>query len=266
MTSTGTLQGESLLDALERGDVRAAERGSDGTWRTNAWVKEGILAVFRASGVALAAFEAPRPPEKDSTFVDKTALPIRRFAAEDGVRIVPGGSSVRRGAHLARGVIVMPPAYVNVGAFVGAGTMVDSHALIGSCAQIGARCHVSAAAQIGGVLEPANARPVILEDDVFVGGNCGIYEGVLVGQRAVIAAGVVLASGTIVYDCVNQRELRGTREQPLEIPPGSVVVPGTRPAATPWARERGLAIACALIVKVRDERTDRATALEDALR
>jgi 2,3,4,5-tetrahydropyridine-2-carboxylate N-succinyltransferase len=223
------------------------------------------LAVFRSSGIALSQLESA-PPHDTSPFLDKSALPVRRFAVASGVRIVPGGSSVRRGAYLAPGVIVMPPAYVNVGAYVGAGTMIDSHALVGSCAQVGARCHVSAAAQIGGVLEPAGARPVILEDDVFVGGNCGVYEGVLVRERAVLAAGVVLASGSLVYDCVNERELRGTRESPLEIPAGAVVVPGTRPVASAWGREKGLSVACALIVKYRDEKTDRATALEAALR
>jgi 2,3,4,5-tetrahydropyridine-2-carboxylate N-succinyltransferase len=257
--------GEVLLDLLERGEVRAAERAPDGAWHANVWVKEGILAVFRASGVALAGLEC-EPRGERSAYVDKSALPVRRFAADAGVRVVPGGSAVRRGAHVAAGVIVMPPAYVNIGAFVGAGTMVDSHALIGSCAQIGARCHVSAAAQIGGVLEPANARPVILEDDVFVGGNCGVYEGVLVRERAVLAAGVVLASGTVVYDVVRERELRGTRDAPLEIPAGAVLVPGTRPANGAFAREHGLGVSCALIVKYRDERTDRATALEQALR
>ncbi|MBL8862189.1 MAG: 2,3,4,5-tetrahydropyridine-2,6-dicarboxylate N-succinyltransferase [Planctomycetes bacterium] len=265
MTNVPQPSGEALLDLLERGEVRAAERAADGTWRANTWVKEGILAVFRASGLALAGLES-EPHGARSAFVDKAALPIRRFPVDGGVRIVPGGSSVRRGAHLGAGVIVMPPAYVNVGAFVGAGTMVDSHALIGSCAQVGARCHVSAAAQIGGVLEPANARPVILEDDVFVGGNCGVYEGVLLRERVVLAAGVVLASGTVVYDVVHERELRGTREAPLEIPAGAVLVPGTRPAQGAFAREHGLAIACAILVKYRDERTDRATALEQALR
>ncbi len=265
MTQTNTLAGEALLDALERGEVRAADRDASGIWRANAWVKEGILAVFRASSIALTGLETT-PHGDASPFLDKSALPIRRFAVDSGVRIVPGGSSVRRGAHVAAGVIMMPPAYVNVGAFVGAGSMVDSHALVGSCAQVGARCHVSAAAQIGGVLEPAGARPVILEDDVFVGGNCGVYEGVLVRERAVLAAGVILTAGSIVFDCVNELELRGSRDTPLEIPAGAVVVPGTRPMASAWARERHLSVACALIVKYRDARTDRATALEQALR
>jgi 2,3,4,5-tetrahydropyridine-2-carboxylate N-succinyltransferase len=266
MTNETVLHGDALLDALESGEVRAARRGPDGRWHAVSWVKEGILAIFRMSAVAPAALEAATAPPGASAFVDKAAFPVRRFAADAGVRVVPGGSSVRRGAHLARGTILMPPCYVNVGAFVGAGTMIDSHALVGSCAQVGERCHVSAAAQLGGVLEPANARPVVLEDDVFVGGNCGVYEGVLVRERAVLAAGVVLTSGTPVHDCVREVELRGTREEPLEIPAGAVVVPGTRPLASPWARERGLSAACALIVKYRDAKTDRATALEDALR
>jgi 2,3,4,5-tetrahydropyridine-2-carboxylate N-succinyltransferase len=260
------LQGDSLLDALERGEVRAAVRGTDGAWTAVPWVKQGILAIFRASPLAPAALELERAGAGASAFVDKAAFPVRRFAVADGVRVVPGGSAVRRGAHVARGAVLMPPCYVNVGAFVGAGTMVDSHALVGSCAQVGERCHVSAAAQIGGVLEPANARPVVIEDEVFVGGNCGVYEGVLVRERAVLAAGVVLASGMPVYDVVNERELRGTREAPLEIPAGAVVVPGARPLGSAWARERGLSAACALIVKYRDARTDLATALESALR
>jgi 2,3,4,5-tetrahydropyridine-2-carboxylate N-succinyltransferase len=191
---------------------------------------------------------------------------VRRFGEKDNVRVVPGGSSVRRGAHLASGVVCMPPMFVNVGAFVGAGTMIDSHALVGSCAQIGERVHLSAAAQIGGVLEPANARPVIVEDDAFIGGNCGIYEGVLVRKGAVIAAGVVLTAATPVFDLAHNVELTGTRENPLEIPERAVVIPGTRPVKSAWGRERGLQSACALIVKYRDEKTDRATALEDALR
>ena len=255
--------GEALLAALESGEVRAAERGADGTWTVNAWVKEGILALFRASPAVEIGSGAQR---ELWPFVDKAPLVPRRFRVEDGVRLVPGGSSVRRGAHLARGVVCMPPMYVNVGAFVGAGSMIDSHALVGSCAQIGERVHVSAACQIGGVLEPVGARPVIVEDDVLLGGNSGIYEGVLVRRGAVIAAGVVLTASTPIFDLALERELRGTREQPLEIPERAVVVPGTRPAASAWARERGLAQSCALIVKYRDEKTDRATALEDALR
>jgi len=257
------LSGEALLDALESGEVRVAERGVDGAWTVHGWVKEEILAIFRSSPVVEIGAGSAR---ELWPFVDKAALTPRRFGADGGVRLVPGGSSVRRGAHLARGVVCMPPMYVNVGAFVGAGSMIDSHALVGSCAQVGERVHVSAAAQIGGVLEPVGARPVIIEDDVLLGGNTGVYEGVLVRRGAVIAAGVVLTASTPVYDLVGERELRGSREQPLEIPERAVVVPGTRPASSAWARERGLSQACALIVKIRDERTDRATALEDALR
>ncbi len=259
--------GTQLLDALERGEVRVAERGSDGSWTIHAWVKEEILALFRSSAIVPQGLETREPAAGEaSAFRDKSAFPIRRWNEADGVRVVPGGSSVRRGAYLAPGVVCMPPMYVNVGAHVGAGTMIDSHALVGSCAQIGAKVHLSAAAQIGGVLEPANARPVIVEDECFVGGNTGLYEGVLVRTGAVIAAGVVLTASTPVFDLVNQRELRGTREAPLEIPERAVVVPGTRPVSTAWGANLGLHAACALIVKYRDAKTDRATALESALR
>lgn len=263
------LRGQALLRALEAGEVRVAERGADGAWRVNAWVKEEILQCFREAG--LVRIVVGDPAHGQFSFVDKAGLGAQQWDVPDGVRIVPGGTAIRRGAHLGKGVIVMPPAYVNVGAFVDEGSMVDSHALIGSCAQIGKRVHVSAAAQIGGVLEPAGARPVIVEDDVFIGGNCGVYEGVLVRRGAVLASGVVLSASTPVFDLVERRELRGTREQPLEIPERAVVVPGSRAiqregSSDPWAAERGLSVACALIVKHRDERTDRATALEQALR
>ncbi len=250
------LSGEALLDALESGATRVAERADDGDWRVNGWVKEAILDLFRSAPVV----------DHGGGFVDKEVFPARRFAPEDGVRLVPGGSSVRRGAHVGAGCVLMPPCYVNVGAFVGAGTMVDSHALVGSCAQIGERVHVSAGVQIGGVLEPIGLRPVIVEDDVLLGGQSGVYEGVLVRRGAVIAAGVTLAATTPVYDVVHARELRGDRDAPLEIPENAVVVPGTRPAKGDYASAMGVGVACALIVKYRDEGTDRATALEDALR
>ncbi len=261
------LKGDALLAALEAGEVRVAERQADGRWIVNAWVKEAILQIFRESKVVPLALEGVAPDAgSKSVFRDKSPLKVRKFSEADGVRVVPGGSAIRRGTFVSKSVVCMPPMYVNVGAWIGEGTMIDSHALVGSCAQIGARVHLSAAAQIGGVLEPANARPVIVEDDVFVGGNCGLYEGVLVRSGAVLASGTILASGTVVYDLVNERELRGTREVPLEIPERAVVVPGTRPASGEWARGRGLALQCALIVKYRDEKTDRATALESALR
>jgi 2,3,4,5-tetrahydropyridine-2-carboxylate N-succinyltransferase len=278
---TAELKGEALLDALERGEVRVAEpdstggggagagrSGATGRWIVHTWVKTAILELFRTSSVVAHGLEAPSAsiPTGPSVFRDKAPLTVRRFGEKDGVRIVPGGSAVRRGAYLAPGVVCMPPMYVNIGAWIGAGTMIDSHALVGSCAQIGAKVHVSAAAQIGGVLEPAGARPVIVEDECFVGGNCGIYEGVLVRAGAVLAAGVILTASTKVYDLVNERELSGTRENPLEIPPRAVVVPGSRALAGEWARARGLSASCALIVKYRDAQTDRATALEDALR
>jgi 2,3,4,5-tetrahydropyridine-2-carboxylate N-succinyltransferase len=269
--SAAPLTGDFLLNALEAGEARAARRGEDGKWVVNASVKEGILEIFRMAPVVaqhneLAPHDLTNVHLRSLPFRDKSLLPVRRFTEGSKVRVVPGGTAVRRGAHVGQGVVIMPPSYVNVGAFVDAETMVDSHVLVGSCAQIGRRVHLSAGAQVGGVLEPANARPVIVEDDAFVGGNCGLYEGVLVRRGAVIAAGVVLTSGTVVYDLVNERELRGTREAPLEIPEKAVVVPGSRPVAAAWGKERGLSAACALIVKYRDVKTDRATALEEALR
>ena len=255
------LSGNALLDALESGRVRVAEPDSEGRWKVQAWVKEAILELFRTSPNILLGEAGPL-----GAFVDKAAFPVRRFAPEEGVRLVPGGSAVRRGAHVGTGTILMPPCYVNVGAFVGPDSMVDSHALVGSCAQIGARVHISAGAQIGGVLEPIGSRPVIIEDDVLVGGQAGLFEGVLVRAGAVIAAGTILTASTRVFDLVHGRELRAAAEQPLEIPGGSVVVPGSRPASGDWAARHGLGLACALIVKMRDGRTSAATALEEALR
>lgn len=257
------LRGAQLLDALESGALRVAEPGPQGVWQVHAWIKQAILDTFRACEVVAMG---PASVREMFPFVDKALLTPRQFSAQDGVRLVPGGSSVRRGAHLARGVICMPPMYVNVGAFVGEGTLIDSHALVGSCAQIGARVHLSAGAQIGGVLEPVGARPVIIEDDVFVGGNCGVYEGVLVRRAAVLAAGVVLTASTRVFDLVQGREISAANGVPLEIPERAVVVPGSRPASGDFAREHGLQLACALVVKYRDSATSRATALESALR
>jgi 2,3,4,5-tetrahydropyridine-2-carboxylate N-succinyltransferase len=200
------------------------------------------------------------------TFIDKDTYPARRFTPEDGVRIVPGGSSVRSGTYVARGVVMMPPAYINVGAYVDEGTMVDSHALVGSCAQIGKRVHLSAAAQIGGVLEPVNASPVIIEDDVLVGGNTGVYEGTIVRKRAVLAAGTILTRGTPVYDVVKGEILKATAETPLIIPEGAVVVPGSRAVTGGYGKQMGLSVYTPVIVKYRDEKTDLSTTLEDLLR
>ncbi len=250
---------ETLRDELEAGRVRAAQPGPEG-WRVNAWVKQGLLLGFRLG--VLRDYEPAGP----LTFCDKDTFPPRRFALGDGVRVVPGGSAVRRGAHVGVGVVVMPPAYVNVGAFVGVGTMVDSHALVGSCAQVGERVHLSAGAMLGGVLEPIGALPVIVEDDAFVGGNCGVYEGTQVGARAVLAAGVVLTRGVSVYDLPRGTTYRASAGAPLRIPAGAVVVPGVRRIAGAFAERHGLSLAAPLIVKYRDDKTDAATALEDALR
>jgi len=259
--------GDQLLDLLESGEVRAAEPDGSGGWHVHAWVKTAILDVFRSSEVVWHQADGRVSPEPLATpFRDKAAFPVRCLDASSGVRVVPGGSAIRRGSYVGPGVVCMPPMYINVGAFVGAGSMVDSHALVGSCAQVGERVHVSAAAQIGGVLEPAGARPVIVEDDAFVGGGCGLYEGVLIGSRAVVAAGVVLTATTKVFDLVHERVLSGRPEEPLAIPSGAVVIPGTRQLESDFAREHGLAATCALITKYRDERTAARAALEDALR
>jgi 2,3,4,5-tetrahydropyridine-2-carboxylate N-succinyltransferase len=251
----------ALRAALETGEARAAspDAGAASGWRVNPWVKQGILLGFR-----LGALEAM--PAGQLSFVDKHTYPARQFAADQGIRIVPGGSSVRAGAYLARGVVCMPPMYINAGAYVDEGTMVDSHALVGSCAQIGKRVHLSAAAQIGGVLEPVNASPVIIEDDVLVGGNCGVYEGTIVRKNAVLAAGTILTRGTPVYDLVRGEVLRANAEQPLMIPESAVVVPGSRTVAKGKGQEWGLSLYAPVIVKYRDEKTDLSTTLEDLLR
>jgi 2,3,4,5-tetrahydropyridine-2-carboxylate N-succinyltransferase len=256
-----------LRAALEAGILRSAEPDAAAPtgWRVNAWVKRGILMGFRIG--ALTEMSGLAPAGKTAlSFVDKATYPAQRFSPEDGVRIVPGGSSVRSGAFVSRGVVIMPPAYVNAGAYVDEGTMVDSHALVGSCAQIGKRVHLSAAAQIGGVLEPVNASPVIIEDDVLVGGNTGVYEGSIVRRRAVLAAGTILTRGTPVYDVVNSTVLRATADTPLIIPEGAVVVPGSRAVTGGYGKEMGLSVYTPVIVKYRDEKTDLSTTLEDVLR
>ncbi len=259
-----------LLDALSRGSLRAAERGPDG-WHAVAWVKQGILLAFR-TGVTR-PFEpherAPNPDFEGSTFryFDRDTLPLRYTdGVVEDVRIVPGGSSVRAGSYLGPGVVIMPPAFVNVGAWVGTGTMIDSHALVGSCAQVGERVHLSAGAQLGGVLEPIGLRPVIIEDQAMLGGNTGVFEGTQVGRRAVLAPGVQLTASTAVYDLVRETTYRATPDVPLTIPEGAVLVPGSRPARGDFAAQHGLAVYAPVIVKYRDERTDAATALEQALR
>jgi 2,3,4,5-tetrahydropyridine-2-carboxylate N-succinyltransferase len=240
--------------ALNAGTIRAAERNADGQWVVNTWVKQGILTGFRM-GVLTAL-----PDAGPMRFFDKDTFPTRALTLDDKVRVVPGGTSVRDGASVAPGVIVMPPAYINVGAWVGEGTLVDSHALVGSCAQIGKRVHLSAAAQIGGVLEPAGARPVIIEDDVLVGGGCGVYEGTIVRERAVLAAGTIITGSTPIYDLI-----RGVIHR-REVPAGAVVVPGARPASGDQAKAWGVQLATPVIVKYRDEQTNAAAALEEALR
>ena len=250
-----------LFTALERGELRAAMRGTDGAWRAVPWVKSGILLAFRAGRLVDAS-----PAGSPFRFFDKHTVLTQELGLSQGVRVVPGGSTIRRGAHVARGVVCMPPTYVNVGAFVGEGTMVDSHALVGSCAQVGARVHISAAAQIGGVLEPVGAVPVVIEDDVFVGGNCGVYEGTVVRERAVLASGVILTRAVPVFDLVRETVYRASDDRPLEIPAAAVVVPGSRAIRAGWGAEQGLALQTPVIVKYRDGGTDASMVLEEWLR
>lgn len=252
---------DEFKTALNRGEIRAAERSAEGRWQTNAWVKRGILLGFRMGTIV-----EMTPPGAGLQFLDKNTYPIRRFSTNDRVRIVPGGSSIRDGAYIASGVVCMPPMFVNAGAYVDEGTMIDSHALVGSCAQIGKRVHLSAAAQIGGVLEPAGAMPVIIEDDVIVGGNCGVYEGAIVRERAVLASGVIITGSTPIFDLVREQVYRRHGEAPLEIPAGAVVVPGARAVQSEKGREWGLSLYAPIIVKYRDEKTDASTQLEDLLR
>jgi 2,3,4,5-tetrahydropyridine-2,6-dicarboxylate N-succinyltransferase len=244
---------------LNRGEIRAAER-VEGEWRVNHWVKKGILLGFRLGELVDVSIN------KEFRYFDKSTYPLKQLTVEDDVREVPGGSAIRDGAHIARGVVCMPPMYINVGAFVDEDTLVDSHALVGSCAQIGERVHLSAGAQVGGVLEPVGALPVIIEDDVLVGGNCGVYEGTIIRRGAVIAAGVILTGSTPVYDVVEQTVYRKEENRSLVIPENAVVVPGSRPLTMDWARKEHLSVSTPIIIKYRDEKTDAATLLEETLR
>jgi 2,3,4,5-tetrahydropyridine-2-carboxylate N-succinyltransferase len=248
---------------LNAGRVRAAEPDASqkSGWRTNAWVKKGILLGFRMGTIVDMSVDPAKLP-----FFDKDTYPVRQFGATDGVRIVPGGSSIRDGCYIGRDVVCMPPMFVNAGAYVGDASMVDSHALVGSCAQIGRNCHISAGTQIGGVLEPVGAMPVIIEDEVLVGGNCGVYEGTIVKQRAVLGTGTILNRSTPVYDLVRGVVHSASGEEPLVIPEQAVVVPGARKVAHPRGQQWGLSIYAAIIVKYRDSKTDTRVRLEDYLR
>ncbi|HJU94213.1 MAG TPA: 2,3,4,5-tetrahydropyridine-2,6-dicarboxylate N-succinyltransferase [Pyrinomonadaceae bacterium] len=251
---------DELKCALNRGEIRAAEKSTDGKWIVNSWVKQGLLLGFRMGAITdISTGESFK-------FFDKDTYPSRPTKIEENVRIVPGGSTIRDGAYLAPGVVCMPPMFVNAGAYVDEGTMIDSHALVGSCAQVGKRVHISAAAQIGGVLEPVGAVPVIIEDDVLVGGNCGVYEGAIVRERAVLGSGTILTGSTPVYDLVRGEIYQRDKDAPLEIPAGAVVVPGSRAVTTERGRNWGLSLYAAIIVKYRDEKTDSAVQLEDYLR
>jgi 2,3,4,5-tetrahydropyridine-2-carboxylate N-succinyltransferase len=254
---------QTFKQALNAGEIRSAEPCSEARsgWRVNAWVKKGVLLGFRMGAVVDMSIDAARQP-----FLDKATFPVKQFSARDGVRIVPGGSSIRDGCFVGRGVTCMPPMYINVGAWVGAGTMVDSHALVGSCAQIGKNCHISAAAQIGGVLEPVGALPVIIEDDVLVGGNCGVYEGTVVKRRAVLGSGTILTRSTPVYDIARGEVYAATDDEPLIIPADAVVVAGSRAITHGPGKEWGVSLYTPVIVKYRDSRTDAKIQLEDLLR
>ena len=252
---------EEFKSALRRGEIRSAEKDVDANWHANTWVKQGILLGFRMGGMV----EMSGPTETFK-FFDKETYPTRPTSLDDKVRIVPGGSTIRDGSFVAAGVVLMPPCYVNVGAYVDEGTMIDSHALVGSCAQIGKRVHLSAAAQIGGVLEPVNANPVVIEDDVLVGGNTGVYEGTIVRERAVLASGVILTRATPLFDLPNSRIIKSDGDKPLEVPAGAVVVQGSRAIASGFGKENNLSIYAPIIVKYRDEKTDARTSLEEWVR
>jgi len=254
---------QKFKDALNNGEIRAAEphTPSPSGWRVNAWVKKGILLGFRmGSIVEMGPYPTPQP------FLDKSTYPVKTLHVNDGVRLVPGGSSIRDGSYVARGVVCMPPMFINVGAYVDEGTMVDSHALIGSCAQVGKKCHISAGAQIGGVIEPVGAMPVIIEDEVMVGGNCGVYEGTIVKKRAVLGTGTILNASTPVYDLVRDAVYAATDDQPLVIPEQAIVVPGSREIKHPVGAKWGLSLYAAVIVKYRDAKTDSRVRLEEFLR
>ncbi|CAA9428570.1 MAG: 2,3,4,5-tetrahydropyridine-2,6-dicarboxylate N-succinyltransferase [uncultured Pyrinomonadaceae bacterium] len=246
---------------LRTGRIRAAERDEYGMWQTNAWVKQGILLGFKMGEIVTMSFSG-----ETLQFFDKNTYPLRPMNLDDKIRIVPGGSAIRDGSFVGENVVLMPPCYVNVGAYVDEGTMIDSHALVGSCAQIGKRVHISAAAQIGGVLEPINANPVIIEDDCLIGGNTGVYEGVIVREKSVLASGVILTRSTPLFDLVKGEIYKADGDKPLEVPKGAVVVQGARAVTSGFGKENGLSIYAPIIVKYRDERTDAATLLEDYLR
>jgi 2,3,4,5-tetrahydropyridine-2-carboxylate N-succinyltransferase len=248
-------------EALRRGEIRAAEKSKNGIWQTNRWVKRGILLGFRMGRMVEMSTET-----ESFQFFDKDTYPPRPMSVEDRIRIVPGGTIIRDGSYVAENVVLMPPCYINVGAYVDEGTMIDSHALVGSCAQIGKRVHLSAAAQIGGVLEPVNANPVVIEDDVLVGGNTGVYEGTIVRRHAVLASGVILTRSTPLFDLPHQEIIKSSEDGPLEVPAGAVVVQGSRAITKGFGKDSGLSIYAPIIVKYRDEKTDAATRLEDYLR
>jgi 2,3,4,5-tetrahydropyridine-2-carboxylate N-succinyltransferase len=258
---------EEFKDGLNRGEIRAAEPdpAAKSGWRANAWVKKGILLGFRMGHVVDFSLHG-ETNQRQLFFFDKSTYPVRPMSSGDGVRLVPGGSSIRDGSYIARGVVCMPPMFINVGAYVGEQTMIDSHALVGSCAQIGRNCHISAGAQIGGVLEPVGALPVVIEDDVLVGGNSGVYEGTVLKRRAILGTGTILNRSTPVYDLVRETVYTASESDPLVIPEEAVVVPGSRAVSHPAGAKWGLSLQCAVIVKYRDQKTDSRIQLEDLLR
>ena len=249
-----------LLGKLNSGEIRSAEPDGNGNWKVNTWIKKGILLLFKYGNLEDMSIDS------NFKYFDKGTIPLRPLNLNDGIRLVPGGSSIRTGAYIAKGVICMPPMYINIGSYIDEGTMIDSHALVGTCAQIGKRVHLSAASQIGGVLEPPGARPVIVEDDVMIGGNCGVYEGVMLRKRAVLGSGVIITASSRVYDLVNEIILKAGPDKPLEIPESAVVIPGSRAINTEFGKANGLSVSSPMIIKYRDAKTDARTALEDTLR